>query len=478
MTIPAKDLLVTGGSLAGWWTAVFLKVNVANVNVTVLNTRMDSVLAETTEPAFYEYLQLIGLTQQHIIKYADGNFRSAQAYLNWKHPQHQYFHTEEELDFTYDAIDFNQWMLKLRKAGYGQNINDYSVFAQAAKSGRAAIDAQSGIKAGLNFDARELEKVLISYALELGINKIDDEVLSVILDSDNNIDAVITVDHGSIKSDFYFDATGVQARLIGQSMGVEYECWSAYLPFNHRKIVAAPPQGSRLIPFSSVQWVEQGWIKSIPLTNKVVCEYVYNSAIHENSQLDDFFADSISIDFEPGMRKKIWHKNCLAIGESGVSLDNFNYSSFYLAVLTLARFVEYWPSLQLYDALEQEFNRIMYVDYKSIRDFHCLHYALIKMQNRSLNVLSHFELPPSLQYRLDLYKNCGRSLADENTLLHPTQWLNFLMGMDIWPDHYDCIASHHADDIYMQYAQREKNKVDNIVKKLPDYDSYIKRYMA
>lgn len=478
MTIPAKNLLVVGGSLAGWWAAVFLKKNMADVDVTIINTKMVNTIAETTEPAFYEYLQLIGLTEQHIIRHADGNFRSAQAYLNWQYPRHQYFHTEEELNLTYDAVDFNQWMLKLRKAGYGQNINDYSLYAQAVKSGRAIIDTQGAIKAGLNIDTRDLKKILISYALEIGINKIDDEVLSATLDSDNNIGAVITADNGLIKSDFYFDATGAQATLIGQAMGIGYESWSEYLPLNHRKIVAAPPQDSRLIPFTSVQWVEQGWIKSIPLGNKVVCEYIYSSSIHEKNQLDDFFSGGVDIDLQPGIRKKTWHKNCLAIGESGVGLDNFNYSSFYLAVLTLARFIEYWPCHQSFDALEQEFNRFMCVDYKSIRDFHCLHYAVIKMQNRPVNVLSKFEIPQSLQYRLDLYRDCGRSLTDENTLVHPTQWLHFLMGMDAWPRDYDYIASHHTDDMYLQYAQREKSKIQNIVKTLPDYNSYVKRYIA
>lgn len=476
--LPAKSVLIVGGGLVGWWAAVFLKKSMPDIEVSILNLDVADTIAETTESGFSDYLQLIGLMDQHLIQYADGNLCFAQGYFNWAHSQHHYFHTADELNLNCDAVDFNQWMLKLRKAGHKVTVDEYSLLSTAAKSGKAPVSLNSKMTAGVNFDTQGCKKLLISYASSLGIKKIDDQLLSVTVDSDNNIEAVLTANNGSLTKDFYVDATEYQGELIAKAMGVEYESWSAYLPFNKKKVVAVPPQDARLIPFTSVQWNEFGWIKSIPLGNKIVCEYIFNESLFEKSPMKAFFANGLDIDFHPGMRTKVWYKNCLAIGSSAVTVDNFNFSPFYVAVLTLRRFVEYWPSHQPFDMVENEFNRMMRLEYESLRDFHSLHYAVVKRRESASTSLQEVRVSESLQYRLNVYQECGRSLADEGIFLQSSQWLHLLMGMEIWPRNYDYIASHHDNHVYLEHSQRIKNNIQDTMKKLPDFDSYIKAFMA
>ena len=58
----------------------------------------------------------------------------------------------------------------------------------------------------------------------------------------------------------------------------------------------------------------------------------------------ELFSDSKVHVFAPGVRKKTWHKNCLALGDAAVTFDHFSHSPLYVAAVTLMRFIEFWPS--------------------------------------------------------------------------------------------------------------------------------------
>lgn len=481
MNIPIKRVLVVGGGIIGWWAAVFLKKTMPDINISILNSSVEDSYAVTTEPTFAEYLRLIGITEQQLIKHADGNFCFAQAYFNWPHERNHYFHTADELNFNCDVVEFNQWLLKLRQAGHSLHLNDYSLSAVAVRSGKAPISSSSKVMSGLNFDARYFKKILQSCALELGVTVIDDEIKNIAVDARGEIDFIVSAENGTLKSDFYIDATG-QGDLIAKAMGVHYESWAAYLPFHKKKILAVPPQDARLIPFTSVHLSEHGWVKSTPLKNIVMCEYTYTDSLaaeNKKDSINDFFSAATATHFQPGMRQKSWHKNCLALGSAAVTLDSFSHSSFYLAAVSLKQFIHYWPHHPQCNAIENEFNRLIRMDYESVRDFHAAHYASIKMQVKSPHSFwSQIELPESLQYRLNLFMECGRVLPDENSLIDPSQWIHLLIGLGCWPRNYDYIASHLSNDIYWQYSQQIMNNVQDVAKTLPDYNSYMKAFVA
>ncbi|MES2672757.1 MAG: tryptophan 7-halogenase [Pseudomonadota bacterium] len=481
MSIPIKQILVTGGGIIGWWAAVFLKKTMPEINVSILNSPVVDSYAVTTEPMFAKYLHLIGITEQQLIKYADGNFCFAQAYSNWPAAHNHYFHTADKLDLSCDAVEFNQWLLKLRQAGHSLHLDDYSLSAVAVRSGKSPVLPSSKALPSLSFDARYFKKMLQSYALELGVAVIDDEVKNITIDTQGEIEFITSSKNGILKSDFYIDAT-VQGDLIGKALGVDYENWSAFLPFHKKKVLAVPPQDARLIPFTSVHLSERGWVKSTPLKNIVMCEYTYTDSIateNKKDPINDFFSAATATLFQPGMRQKSWHKNCLALGPAATTLDSFSHSSFYLATVALKQFISYWPHHSQCNAIENEFNRLIRMDYEAVRDFHAAHYAAIKMQVKSPHSFwSHIELPESLHYRLNLFMECGRTLPDENTLIDPSQWIHLWIGLGCWPRSYDYIANHLGNDIYWQYSQQIRNNVQDAAKKLPDYNSYMKAFVT
>jgi tryptophan halogenase len=484
MSSPIKKIVVVGGGVIAWWAAIFLKKTVPSINVTILNTEVEDIYAEVPEQEFTYLLKLIGLSDKQIIQYADGNFRGAQSYFNWTSDNENYFHSTEIPDLAHDMIDFNQWLLKLKQAGCLEKVDDYLVRSVAARAGKLTfVSNAKKVDGSLSFDAAIFLNLLKSLEVTQSINVIDQEVQKVILNNRGCIESILTSDNMVWEADFFVDATGVKSSLIGSALGIDYESWADALPCDRKKILISKPRSARLIPFTSIQLSPLGWVKNIPLRSKVISEFIYENSFTEYEMKADasvgLFEDCKERIFNPGMRKKTWEKNCLAVGEAALSADHFSHSSLYLAAVALKRFVDYWPSNSECLAAEFEYNRLMRLEFEMVRDFHCLHYALAQKKHTPFGYLLHsIELPQSLKDRMNLFEVCGRAFVEESTLIHPSQWINLCLGFGFWPQSYDYIAKSNAIDQYKKWSHTIKKNIQENIECLPDCTNYIQTLLT
>jgi len=321
-----------------------------------------------------------------------------------------------------------------------------------------------------------------SYAHALGIQFLDQEIKQINLNDSGAIESIITNNDKCLSGEFFIDATGKKGSLIDSALKISYESWGKALPCNRKKLLTSKPRSTRLIPFSSVQLMPSGWIKNIPLREKVVSEFIYPDSLGKHkvqSDTEDLFVNCDELKFSPGMRQKIWSKNCLALGGAAVNIDSFSHSSLYIAAISLKRFVDHWPKASGSIAAEREFNRLMRLEYEMLRDFNCLHYVLAQKSNTAFSdVLGNIEIPQSLQYRISLFQECGRALAEESTLIHPARWTNIFLGFEYWPKNYDYIARHEPPDRYKKWSSRAKEKIQKEIDQFPDYTTHIQSLLA
>lgn len=474
-----KDIVIVGGGVVAWWSAVFLKNTVPGINVTILNTQVDDSHAEVAEPEFGYLLNLIGLSDHKIIQHSDGHYHGAQSFFNWPEDGENYFHSTEIPDLAHDAIDFNQWLLILKQAGSLEKVDDYLLRSVAARSGKLIFTANSNKAGGaLSFDVAIFLNLLRAYGKKLNVNIVDYDVKKTNLDSQGYIESILLTNDLTLAADFFIDASGRKGSLIESALQIDYESWSTALPCNRKRSFISKPRSERLIPFTSVQLTNLGWIKNIPLRSKVISEYIYSDSFSQSDIFADatvgLFGDCKEFAFNPGMREKCWDKNCLALGEAAVVADYFSHSSLYLAAASLKRFVDYWPGNSTLGSVEREYNRLMRLEFETIRDFHCLHYVLAQKVNSPFGrLLENIQLPEFLQYRINLFEACGRTVEEESTLIHPTQWTSLCLGFGLWPQTYDYTATHENIDQYKNYAQMIKTKIQREIERSPDYTSYI-----
>jgi tryptophan halogenase len=484
MNFPLEKLVVVGGGIIAWWAAVFIKKNNPNLDVTLLHDRVSEGYAESSESDFLYLLKLIGLSAQDLLQYADGNFYCAQAYFDWSRDTENYFHSNYVSDLDYDVVPYSQWLGKLKLAGMPINIDEYLLASTAARLGQVTLSEQHKIlSAGISFDTTRFAGLLSSYAQRLNINVLNDEVKRVNLTENGAIESVLTVDESVITGDFFVDVTGRDAKLLGCKLQVGYESWAQYLPCDRKKILKSKPKSERLIPFTAAQLRAVGWVKNIPLQSQLIAEFVFNAttlaATDGQDATSQLFFESETHIFSPGMRKKTWYKNCLAIGPAGVTFDNFSHSSLYIAAVTLKRFVEFWPSCPEAGLVENEFNRLMEIEFHAIRDFHCVHYVLAKKSDTPFSrLLQEIELPDSLRYRMELFSASGRALADESTLVHASQWDNIFLGFGFWPKTADCMLANVTVNELELWSNTIKIKLQKNIANSPDYTRYMAKLIS
>jgi tryptophan 7-halogenase len=79
--------------------------------------------------------------------------------------------------------------------------------------------------------------------------------------------------------------------------------------------------------------------------------------------------------FSTGKRHKMWRKNCVAIGLSSGFLEPLESTSIYLIMRAALNFVQLLPNRAHCQASEDEYNRLMDIEYENIRDFIVMHYC-------------------------------------------------------------------------------------------------------
>jgi len=482
MNATINRVLITGGGIVAWWASVFLKKTMPELHVVVVDTGGDTECVEVASADLLFLLRYIGINEQQLILHADGNIHGARAFFEWHGSGGNCFFSDEVSDLACGIVDFNQWLLKLKCSGFRVVPEDYLLSSTLAKQGKIPVFEEFRRYAiGCSFDVKALHKLLKAYAASLNIEIVQEAIKAINITPQGFIGSITTQQNKILGADFYVDATGDCALMMNAISANGFESWDNFFPCNRRKILVSAPRSERLIPFSSIQMGELGWVKNTPLRTKVVSEFIYPHALDNHQFFDDVmvraFKNCDELEYTAGYRQKSWVNNCLALGRSVISIDRFSHSELDLAAISLKRFVEYWPAQTGIDMISNEFNRLMKIEFEALRDFHCLHYFLVHKNGSAFsNMIANLSVPESLMHRIHLFKESGRCVADEATVIHPQHWIRLFLGFSYWPDAYDAIADTEPPGTFERWAQDTTAKNAKKIKELPEYTQYMKKH--
>src|SRR5205814_10356459 len=178
------------------------------------------------------------------------------------------------------------------------------------------------------------------------------------------------------------DCTGFRALLIGKALGIGFEDWSHWLPTDTALAVQTrgvePP-----LPYTRAIAHRAGWRWRIPLQHRMGNGLVYSSAHMSDEEarrlLDETIEDERLIEprlirFKAGCRRKVWVKNCIAIGLSSGFIEPLESTSIHLIMIAVTRLLQVFSLCGMSSAVAERLNTQANREIEGIRDFIVLHY--------------------------------------------------------------------------------------------------------
>ena len=395
-------IVIVGGGSAGWLSACLIaKKHLQSRHIKVTLVESSDIptvgVGEGTWPTMKQTLHKIGIDENVFIKRCDATFKQGSQFVQWTHAksnkQEQYYHP-----FTapvgHGQFDLSPYWQTVSEKDFAETVSPQPAVCQqgVAPKSRAEKPYQGMLNYGYHLDAGKFAQLLKTHGIEqLNINHVIGTVDKVNQNEQLDISSLLLVDGQEIIGDLFIDCTGFSAKLLGETLGVEFVSKQASLPADSAMAVQVPYASQdadiQCQTISTAQ--EAGWIWDIGLQTRRGVGYVYSGQYCSDEDAKDTLSRYLNKDkasltfkkikFHAGHRAKFWQNNCVAVGLSMGFLEPLEASALMLIETAADYIADNLPvNRGLMDATAQRFNKSFLYRWQRIIDFLKLHYVLSK----------------------------------------------------------------------------------------------------
>ena len=494
-----KSLLIVGGGTAGWMVAAaMVKVFGPRIRITLVESEEIGTVGvgEATIPPLNLFNSLLRIDENEFIRETQGTFKLGIEFRNWLRRDHAYMHAFGNIGKDLAYIPFHHYWLNDHLEGRlpAASLWDYSFGQHAAYQNK--FDRMHGIPdsplQGLiyafHFDAALYARYLRRYAEKLGVVRVEGKIDHVAQDAESGDIQSVTLENGdTIAAEFFIDCSGFRGLLIEGALKTGYEDWRHWLPCD--RALAVPTQTVLpLTPYTRATAHDAGWQWRIPLQHRTGNGHVYSSAHMGDDEAHDILmrhlegeplADARPLRFVTGRRKKLWNKNCIAVGLAGGFLEPLESTSIHMVQTAIDRMVMMFPHTGGYDRLREEYNRTAIQEYDFVRDFLVMHYHLNAREgDRFWDDCRHMAIPDSLAHKIELFRDTGVILPTPHDLFQLSSWLQVLWGQGVVPKTAHPFVQTISPTDRAEYLANIKAIMGDAERKLPTQAQFIARHCA
>ena len=492
-----RKILIVGGGTAGWMAAAALAKFLDGLGASITLIESDDIatvgVGEATIPPIMEYIHLLGIDEDEIIREIKATFKLGIGYRDWTRPGDFYFHPFGPTGFGMGPVSFNAYWMKMFLAGKAARLEEYSIQSMAADNGRfmrpvhAPNTAFNKITYALHFDASLFARYLRGFAEKRGVTRIEGKVTDITLRPEDGFIQSVTLQSGAIHdADLFIDCSGFRGLLIEQALKTGYDDWTHWLPCD--RALAVPCENSGPPPaYTLVTAREAGWQWRIPLQHRVGNGHVYCSGFISDDKARDILltnlegkplADPLALRFTTGRRKKGWNKNCVALGLASGFLEPLESTSIHLIHRGIAMLLKFFPDRSFQQADIDRYNKIFDFELGRVRDFLLMHYTHTERPGEFWEHCRHIPLTDSLAERIELFKSYGRILREDTELFPVQSWLFVMIGQNIIPRGYDPLADTLAPEKIMANLDDIRAVMKRCVAAMPRHGDFIAKHCA
>lgn len=489
-TDPVRSVTILGGGAAGWMTGAMLARQFApiGISVTVVESQEIGIIGvgEASVPILRHFNTMLGIDEHDFLHRTCGSYKLGIEFRDWGQMGDVHFHGFGDYGKAIDGVLPHHYWLRLRQEGEAEPLDDYS-YPYAMARRKKFAPAEFGISNYLHafhFDALLYARMLRSIAENLGVNRIEGRMVEAELDGESgDIRALRLADGREVAGDLFIDCSGFAAALLGKALGTPFIDWSHWLPMDRALAVPSARDGAP-DPFTRSTARAAGWQWRIPLQHRTGNGLVYcSSFIADDAAREELLgnlegeplAEPRGFKFRSGRHELAWNRNCVAIGFAYGFLEPLESSAIQLIQTAIGWLIEYFPAAGVNPVARSEFNRITALEMERIRDFIIAHYCVTRRDEPLWAMCRDMELPDTLKYKLDVWKQCGRlPLFDAESHQLPS-WVAILIGNGFIPEVHDLMADRMPLDQLRNGMAALRAQVARAVAAMPDHGTYLDR---
>lgn len=497
MTKPVRSVAIIGGGTAGWMAAAALAGQLPKGIVLTL-VESDAIgtigVGEATIPAIRKFNQILGIDEADFLKATNGTFKVGIEFADWGGLGQSYMHSFSSIGGRPELRPTHQYWLRMKAAGAAVPDFDYcSVGGAAARSNRfmhprdSRADARSPELAyAYHFDAGLYARYLRAMAERAGVTRIEGRIDAVDLHPESGDIAGVRLDDGrGLQADLFIDCSGMRALLIGGALGEAYENWSEHLICD--RAVAMPcAAGPTLYNHTRAKACPAGWQWRIPLQHRFGNGYVYSSHLIGDDEAAAALRDSLEgaeldaprfISFTPGKRRRVWVRNCIALGLSAGFIEPLESTSIHLIHMGIRRLISLFPARGVTEPLIKAYNRQTDFEHRDIRDFIIAHYKVTEREDTPFwRYVKHMSVPDSLRERLELFASGGLYFKDGEECFTEPSWVQVLIGQGLKIEGHDMLADDPSPQWTCGYLKALADYHRDACARMPGHADFVAGY--
>ncbi|MDT7834208.1 tryptophan halogenase family protein [Aquabacterium sp. OR-4] len=454
-----REVVVVGGGSAGWMVAAAL-AQVLEGRVRIQLVESDEIgtvgVGEATIPQMRLFNGALGIDEHEFLRATQGTYKLGIEFVDWGQRGERYLHSFGSVGQDLGLVPFHHYWLKMQRQGGARPLGHYCLNTVAALAARFAPQARApGLPTldtayAYHFDAGLYARYLRHYSEARGVLRTEGRIADVQLRAgDGHVQALQLADGRRIEGELFIDCSGFAGLLIERALHTGYDDWSHWLPCDRAVAVPcehrAAPQ-----PYTRASARGAGWQWRIPLQHRIGNGQVFSSRhLSEDEATAQLLAtldgpalaEPRALRFVTGKRRKLWHRNVVAVGLASGFLEPLESTSLYLVQASISRLLQFFPTRDFEPLNTAEHNRQADAEFERVRDFIILHYHLTRRDDTPFwNHVRTMEVPDSLREKLALFGATGRLFRAPQDIFSEPSWLQVAVGQGLVPQAHQPLA--------------------------------------